>query len=103
MVLLKNSQHLLLLIVPLQLMLLALEALVSWGVTRRWSHVRRAYGDALLDCWRLRRHIAAERRRVSNLRKRGDFWMLRFFRARFNRWRELRRFFHLGLPKIDQK
>jgi hypothetical protein len=102
-VLLKNAQHLLLLLVPLQVALLGAEALAAWAVTRRWSHVRRAYVGALWDCWRLRRHIAAERRRLRGLRRRGDFWMLRFLRARLNRWRELRRVLALGLPKFDKK
>lgn len=102
-VLLKNSQHLLLLFIPIQLAMLAMEAMVAWAVTRRWSHLRRAYIDALLDCWRLRRHIAVERKRIRSFRKHGDFWMLRFLRGRLNRWRELRRCFRFGLPKIDHR
>lgn len=102
-VLLKNSQHLLLTLVPLQLVLLAAEALLMWAWTRRWSHVRRAYGQALADCWRLRGHILAERRRLRSLRQHGDLWMLRFLRGRLNRWRELRRFRRFGPPKVDAK
>ena len=102
-VLLKNSQHLLLLLVPLQLLLLTVEALFLWVWTGRWSHVRRAYAEALADCWRLRPHILAERRRLRSLRQHGDFWMLRFLRGRLNRWRELRRFRRFGLPKVDRK
>ena len=100
-VLLKNSQHLLLAMVPLQMMLLAMEALVMGALTWRWSHVRRAFADALWDCWRLRRHILAERRRLRTLRQHGDFWMLRFLRWRLNRWMELRRWFRFGLPEVD--
>ena len=100
-VLLKNCQHLLLLMVPLQLALMASEALVTFVLARRWTHLRRAYIDAVRDCWRLRRHILAERRELRNLRKHGDFWMLRFFRLRLNRWRELKRFLRFGLPKMD--
>ena len=102
-VLLKNSQHLLLVLVPLQLALLTAEALVMLAWTRRWTHVRRAYAQALADCWRLRGHILAERRRLRALRKHGDFWMLRFLRGRLNRWREVRRFRRFGLPKVDAK
>ncbi len=102
-VLFKNCQHVLLATVPLQLLMLAAEALVMGLLTRRWSHIRRAYGEALWDCWRLRRHILAERRRVPALRRRGDFWMLRFLCVRFNRWDELRRFRRFGLPKVDRK
>ena len=102
-VLMKNSQHLLLALVPLQLLLLGGEAVLMWGLTRRWSHVRRAYLDPLADCWRLRGHILAERRRIRSLRRRGDLWMLRFLRLSLNRSRELRRFRRLGLPKVDPK
>lgn len=103
MVLLKNSQHLLLLLVPLQLILLAAEGLAMGLLARRISHVRRAYLEAVVDCWRLRRHIFAERRRLKSLRCHGDFWMLRFLRGRLNRWREFRRFLHLGPPEVDSK
>jgi GT2 family glycosyltransferase len=102
-VLLKNSQHLLLILVPLQLFLLAAEAAVMVVLSRRFSHVRRAYWEAVLDCWRLRRHVFDARRRLKNLRRRSDFWMLRFLRLRLNRWRELRRFLRFGLPKVEPK
>jgi GT2 family glycosyltransferase len=102
-VLLKNCQHLLLLLVPLQLALLGVEALAMSLVVRRWSYVRRAYLEAVRDCWRLRGHIFAERRRVRKLRTRGDLWMLRFLRLQLNRWREFRRFQRFGLPKVDSK
>jgi hypothetical protein len=88
---------------PLQLLLLLAEALAMGILARRWSHVRRAYVDAVLDCWRLRRHIFAARRRIRSFRRRGDFWILRFVRPRLNRWREFRRFQRLGLPKVDSK
>ena len=102
-VVLKNSQHLLFLLAPLQILMLAAEALAMGVLTRRWSHVRRAYLDAVWDCWRLRKHIRAERRRLKKLRRRGDFWMLRFFRTSLNRLEELRRVRRLGLPKVDSK
>jgi len=103
MVLLKNSQHLLFLLLPLQLMMLAAEASAMGILTRRWSHIRRAYLAAVWDCWRLRKHIRAERRRLKTLRKRGDFWMLRFFRTSMNRLEEFRRVQRFGLPKVDSK
>jgi GT2 family glycosyltransferase len=99
-VLLKNCQHVLLLLVPLQLALLAAEAVVSLALVRRWSFVRRAYIEAMLDCWQLRTHIGAERRRIRQLRRRSDFWMFRFFRLRFNRWDELQRMTRYGWPKV---
>jgi GT2 family glycosyltransferase len=102
-VLLKNCQHFLLLLVPLQLALLAVEALAMTVVVRRWSFLRHAYLDALRDCWRLRGHILAERRRVRSFRQRGDFWMLRFLQPQLNRWREFRRCRRFGIPKVDSK
>lgn len=99
-VVLKNAQHLLLLLVPLQLALLALEAVVSMCLVRRWSYFRRVYVEALRDCWRLRHHVLRERRRIAGFRQRGDFWMLRFLRLRPNRWYEVERMFRLGLPKV---
>jgi N-acetylglucosaminyl-diphospho-decaprenol L-rhamnosyltransferase len=99
-VLLKNAQHILLFSALLQVGLLALEAAVSLVLVRRWRFVQRAYWEAFHDCWRLRRHILAERRRTRAFRKRSDFWMLRFLRLRFNRWDELQRMRHFGLPKV---
>jgi hypothetical protein len=99
-VLLKNARLLLLLLVPLQLGLLALEAVVSLALIRRWGYLRRAYWDAVADCWRLRQHILAERRRIRQYRRRGDLWMLRFLRWRFNRWPELQRLRQSGVPKV---
>ena len=81
----------------LQLGLWAAEALVSLLLVRRWSFVRKAYWDALADCWRLRDHVRAERQRIRRLRRRGDVWMLRFLRWRFNRWDELKRMIRQGL------
>ena len=99
-VLLKNAQHLLLLLVPLQLGLLVLEALAGLLLVRRWSFVKRAYWDAVADCWRLREHILAERRRIRQFRRRGDLWMLRFLRWRLNRWDEIQRLRRFGVPKV---
>jgi GT2 family glycosyltransferase len=99
-VLLKSGRHVLLLLALLQLGLLACEALVALLLVRRWSFVRRAYVDALIDCWRMRSHIASERRRLNAIRQRGDFWMLRFLRCRLNRWDELVRMRRMGMPKV---
>jgi GT2 family glycosyltransferase len=100
MVLLKNAQHILLLLVPLQLILFTLEALAGWILLRRWSFVRRTYLDALRDCWRLRRHIWEERKRVHQFRRRSDWYMLRFLTWRLNRWGEIQRLRRHGIPKV---
>jgi GT2 family glycosyltransferase len=102
-VLLKNARLILLLLVPLQLLLLLFEAAASLLLLRRWSFVKRAYWDAIADCWRLRRHVMAERRRIRQFRRRGDLWMLRFLRFRLNRWDEVQRLRQLGVPKVTPR
>jgi GT2 family glycosyltransferase len=101
-VILKNARLLLLLLVPLQLLLLFVEAVAGLVIVRRWSYVRRAVWDAIADCWRLRQHILAERGRIRRFRRRGDLWMLRFLRWRLNRWDELQRWRRLGVPKVTR-
>jgi GT2 family glycosyltransferase len=102
-VLLKNAQLLLLLLVPLQLGWLAFEAIVGLVLIRRWTFVKRAYWDALVDCWRLRQHVREERRRIQRVRRRGDLWMLRFLRWRLNRWDEVQRLRRFGVPKVTAR
>jgi hypothetical protein len=100
MVLLQNAQHILLLMVPLQILLLALEGLVAMVLTRHWEFVRRAYFHAVVDCWPLRRHIRAQRSKVRRFRVRSDWQMLRFFKLRINRWDEVLRVLRFGMPKV---
>ncbi len=100
-VILKNAQNILLLQALLLTGMLLAEALVMLALVRRWSFIRRAYLGAFGDCWRLRHHIRAERRRVRQFRRRGDWWMLRFLRLRLNRWDELIRLRRLGVPKVS--
>ena len=102
-VLLKNAQHLLLGALLLQLGLLACEALVSLLLVRRWSFVRRAYWEAVRDCWRLRDHIRRERRKIQAIRRRGDLEMLDFLTLSLNRWDELKRMARFGLPKVAER
>jgi hypothetical protein len=99
-VLLKSARSVLLLFALLQVGLLMLESLASLILVRRSSYVKRAYIDAIADCWRLRGHIFAERARIRRLRRRSDFWMLRFFRLRLNRWDEVQRLWKYGAPNV---
>jgi N-acetylglucosaminyl-diphospho-decaprenol L-rhamnosyltransferase len=101
-VLLKSAHHVLLLLAVLQIGLLAAESVVALFLVRRWSFVRRSFFGALADCWRLRHHVLAERRRLRGFRRRGDLWMLRFFRWRLNRWDELLRIRQLGVPRVTK-
>jgi GT2 family glycosyltransferase len=102
-VLLKNAQHLLLLMAALQVLMLMAEAVAALLLIRRWSYVKRAYLDALADCWRLRGHLSTERARLHPLRKKSDFWMLRFVCWRLNRWEEVKRMSQQGVPKVTAK
>jgi hypothetical protein len=71
-------------------------------LARRLSFIRWALLKPLADCWRLRKHVLAERRKIRNYRMRGDFWMMRhFFTFRFGRWMDVKRLFESGV-KIDK-
>ncbi len=96
----KNAQHLLVLMLWAQLILLLIEALVAWVLIGRWSFVRRAYWNAVAEWWRLRHHIRKERARIAQLRRRSDWWMLRFLRWRPNRLDEVIRMRRMGRPKV---
>ena len=100
---LKNCGGVLLPLIPLHLLLLLLEAGAWFLVVRRWSFVQRSYLQALADCWRLRDHIRAERRRIKKLRRRSNWWMLRFLKPQLNRWHELVRARKLGFPKVSAR
>ncbi|HLH54046.1 MAG TPA: glycosyltransferase family 2 protein [Verrucomicrobiae bacterium] len=101
MVLLKNAQHLLLLLVATQCIWIFAEMLAALAITRRWSTVRRAYLRAFTDLWRLRKHIGAERKRIRGLRRHGDFWMVKFLRLRPGRWVDVQKLLRLGPPKVN--
>ncbi len=100
-VILKNAQHILLLMVCTQLVWLLAEAVVVGAMTGRWHVVRRAYWDAVKDCWKRRDHIRRERIRLRSVRRVGDWKLLRFLRLRLNRWDEFRRLLQLGRLKVD--
>jgi GT2 family glycosyltransferase len=101
--LLKDCRHILLLTVIPLIMLLFVESFVGAVLLRRLSFARASFWSVLADCWRLRGHIWRERKRVASFRKRSDFWMLRFFRLRPNRWFEITRLFKFGMPRVDKK
>ena len=80
-VLLKNAQHLLLVLVVTHLLSMFAEALFLLVITRNLSLVREAYWGAVKACVKKWPHIRAERRRIAAFRRRGDFWMLRFLKV----------------------
>ena len=98
--LLKNGRHLILLAVVPQGLLLVVETAALCILLRRLSFAKTTFWDALKDCWRLRHHVLSERKRIAGFRKHGDFWMLRFFRLKLNRWYEIRRLFRFGRPHV---
>ena len=102
-VLMKNSRHILLLLLIPHLAFLLVEALASLVLLRNWPYVRKAYIGAIADAFRMRGHVWAWRRRIHSFRQRGDFALLRFLTWRLNRWGELMQVLKLGLPKIDPR
>ncbi|HMP81644.1 MAG TPA: glycosyltransferase family 2 protein [Verrucomicrobiota bacterium] len=99
----KNAQGLLLLLLIPHLLLLLAEAFASLVLIRNWRFTRRAYLDAIADAFRMRGHVMEWRRRIRGFRKRSDFQMLRFLRLRPARWDEVKRLFKFGAPKVDAR
>ena len=99
--LLKNAQHLLLLLCVTQLVWVAVEITGVLLLTRSLRAVHRGYLLGVADVWRLRKHVLQERIRIQTFRQRGDWWMLRFLRLRLGRCHEIKRLFQLGPPKVN--
>lgn len=100
-VVLANSQHVLLFLAVLQLFLQAFESVIALALVRRWAFVRKAYLGAMADCWRLRHAISRKRQQIHQLRQRSDFWMLRFLCWQPNRWDEFKKALKMGPPKVS--
>ena len=100
---LKNAQHLLLLLVIPHLLLLLAEALLSLILVRRWSYVRQSYLRAIAACWPLRGHVRQWRQRIRAFRRRGDLQLLRFLKLKPSRWTDFTKLLHWGLPKVDPR
>jgi GT2 family glycosyltransferase len=99
-VLLKNSQHILLLTALAFAGLILAEGLFWLLIKRRWSLLRTTSLEPFRDCWRLRDHVRAQRRKVRSFRRHSDWWMLRFLCCRLGRWPDFKKIFKFGLPKI---
>lgn len=98
----KNCRHLLLLMLLPCALLILLEGLFVLLLTRNATVARRVSLDVFADCWRLRQHIFAERKRIKSFRRHGDFWMLRFFMLGFGRWHEIKAMLKRGFPKFNR-
>jgi GT2 family glycosyltransferase len=101
--LLKNCQHILLLLVIPHLLMLLAEAVVMLAVVKRWSYVQKAYFSAIAEAFKMRAHVYTWRRRIAGFRQRGDFWMMRFLTLKPGRWDEVKRMLKFGFPKVDAK
>jgi GT2 family glycosyltransferase len=83
----KNAQHVLLLCLPVQLLLLLAEGLVFLVARRSWRFVWKCYIKAPLDAFKMWRHVLAMRRLNRQHRCRSDWEMARMFlKFRINRW-----------------
>lgn len=101
--LMKNGQHvLLLMLIPHLLMLLA-EAFFFLVATRNWKFVRNSYIRGIAEAFRMRAHVRAWREKIKSFRQRGDFWMMRFLHLKPARLGELMVVFKLGSPKVEEK
>lgn len=98
----KNCQHLLTLMLLPCATLVVLEGLFVLLVTRDVVIAKRVSLDVFADFWRLRGHVFRERKRIRSFRRRGDFWMLRFFRLGFGRSHEIGAILKRGFPKFNR-
>jgi GT2 family glycosyltransferase len=98
----KNCQHLLLLMLLPCAAIIVLEGLFVLLMTRNTAVAKRISLGVFADCWRLRHHVFRERKRIRSFRRRGDFWMLRFFRPGFGRSHEIRAILKRGFPKFNR-
>src|SRR3569833_3038006 len=100
--LIKGGRFLLLGLVFTQLWLMAAEAIAGALMARRFSFVSWSLLKPIAECWRLRKHLAAERRRMRGYRIHGDLWFFRlFFNYRFGRWNDVKRLMQARGVKID--
>jgi GT2 family glycosyltransferase len=102
-VVMKNAQHVFLLMLIPHLLMLCAEAAFFLATTRNWTFVRRSYLRGIADAFRMMPHVRQWRSRIKGFRQRGDFWMMRFLHFKPARLGELTQIFTKGLPKVGQK
>jgi GT2 family glycosyltransferase len=96
-VVLKDAQHILLLLAVLQVLMLIAEGFLMLLISRRWKFVWNSYFKAIIDAFKMWRHILAMRKFISGFRRRSDWFMAkRFLRFRINRWDMVKAFFLKG-------
>ncbi len=101
--LLKNCQHILLVLLVPHLLLLLVKATVSLLLVRRWSYIRKSYLSAVAGAFQMHEHARQWRRRIRGFRQRSDWWMLRFLGWKPQCLGEARWLFKSGHPKVDAK
>jgi GT2 family glycosyltransferase len=99
----KNCQHVLLIVLlPMCGLLMIVEAIATIVMTRSTLLARDTCWRAVTGFISLRKHVLAERTRLRKLRKRSDFWMLRFLKFGFGRSHEIRAILKKGFPKFSR-
>lgn len=99
----KNCQHVLLVILfPLCTLLMVFEALTIMIMTRSTTLAHDTCWRAFASFVSLRQHVRVERKRLAKLRKRSDFWMLRFLKLGFGRSHEIKTILNKGFPKFTR-
>ena len=100
-VVLKNAQHILLLCAFLQVLMLIGEAMLLLVISRRWKFVWNSYFKAIIDAFKMWRHILDKRKFNRRIRRRSDWAMARMFlRFRINRWDRVKDFFKGKRPVV---
>ncbi len=100
-VVLKNAQHILLLCAFLQVLMLIGEAMLLLVISRRWKFVWNSYFKAIIDAFKMWRHILEKRKFNRRIRHRSDWAMARMFlRFRINRWDRVKDFFKGKRPVV---
>ncbi|HVU09169.1 MAG TPA: glycosyltransferase [Verrucomicrobiae bacterium] len=100
-IILKNSQGPMLLLVFTHIALISVEAVAGAVLARKPSFLYSSFIKPIADTWRLRHYILAQRRFIKTYRQRGDWWIIRrFFRFKFGHWHDIQRFLKFKI-KID--
>jgi len=101
-VLAKNCQNVLLLLLAPCLLLMLCEFLVTWILARSFIAAKKSCLDPIAAAWALRGHVWCERAKIAKLRRRSDLQMLRFLRFGFGRWHEFEAILKRGFPKFNR-
>jgi GT2 family glycosyltransferase len=98
----KNGQHLLLLLLVPCLLLMLAEAVATWILARSFAAAKKSCLDPIAAAWGLRAHIRAQRVRIAQIRKRSDLQMLKFLRLGFGRRHEFEAILKRGFPRFNR-